>query len=453
MTVPFSPGGEQRRLVDDVGQVGAGHADGALGQPFEVGVRGDGLALGMHLQHCTAARQVGVGHRDLAVEAAGPQQRRIEDVGPVGGRDEDDAGARVEPVHFDQQLVQRLLAFVVTAAEAGAALAAHRVDLVDENDARVVLLGLLEQVAHPRRADADEHLDEVGAGDREKRNSGFPRHRAGQQRLTRSGRAVEQHALGDLGAQRLIAAGVLQEVLDLIELFDRLVDAGNVGKRGLGHVLVEQLGAGFAEPESHSGAALHAGEHHEQTHQQQQRQHVDQQLAQDAALVDHRADLRVLGAQRVEQLDRVPARVFGDDLVGILGVVVALFQGQPQLLLAVVDLRALDVVAVDLRHRHRRVDRLIAAGVVAEIEERPTEQQHDGNRRDGADNVFPVHQSSALLARSFPDIHAAGKVQATARGDRQLRQSRSAAGRPIVVVAIASSGRAGAQPVAAILWT
>ena len=46
-----------------------------------------------------------------------------------------------------------------------------------------------------------------------------------------------------------------------------------------------------------------------------------------------------------------------------------------------------------------------------------------------ADHVFPVHQSSALLARSFPDIHAAGKVQATARGDRQLRQSRSAAGR------------------------
>ena len=33
------PGGEQRGLVDDVGQVGAGHADGALGQTVEVGVR------------------------------------------------------------------------------------------------------------------------------------------------------------------------------------------------------------------------------------------------------------------------------------------------------------------------------------------------------------------------------------------------------------------------------
>jgi len=39
-----------------------------------------------------------------------------------------------------------------------------RVDLVDEDDARRVLLGLAEEVAHARRADADEHLDELGAG-------------------------------------------------------------------------------------------------------------------------------------------------------------------------------------------------------------------------------------------------------------------------------------------------
>ena len=74
----------------------------------------------------------------------------------------------LEPVHLDQQLVQRLLALVVAAAEARAALATDRVDLVDEDDAGAVLLGLLEQVTHPGGADADEHLDEVGTGDRVK---------------------------------------------------------------------------------------------------------------------------------------------------------------------------------------------------------------------------------------------------------------------------------------------
>jgi hypothetical protein len=51
---------------------------------------------------------------------------------------------------------------------------ADGVDLVDEHDAGRVLLALLEQVADARRADADEHLDEVRAADREERNVGFP---------------------------------------------------------------------------------------------------------------------------------------------------------------------------------------------------------------------------------------------------------------------------------------
>ena len=108
-----------------------------------------------------ASDDVGVGHHDLAVEAAGPQQRRVEHVGPVGGGDQDDAFIRLEAVHLHQELVERLLAFVITAAQAGAAMASDRVDLVDEDDAGRVLLGLLEHVAHPARADADEHLDEI----------------------------------------------------------------------------------------------------------------------------------------------------------------------------------------------------------------------------------------------------------------------------------------------------
>jgi hypothetical protein len=51
----------------------------------------------------------------------------------------------------------------VAAAQASAAVAAHGIDLVHENDARRRLLRLLEQVAHAACADADEHLDEVGA--------------------------------------------------------------------------------------------------------------------------------------------------------------------------------------------------------------------------------------------------------------------------------------------------
>ena len=110
-----------------------------------------------------AAAHVRQRHDDLAIEAAGTQQGRIEHVRPVGRRDHDDAIVAFEAIHLDQQLVERLLALVMAAAQARTALPADGIDLVDENDAGSVLLGLLEHVAHARSADADEHLDEIGA--------------------------------------------------------------------------------------------------------------------------------------------------------------------------------------------------------------------------------------------------------------------------------------------------
>src|SRR5207248_11138289 len=64
-------------------------------------------------------------------------------------------------VHLDEQLIQRLLALVVTAAQACAAVAADGVDLVHEDDAWAVLLRLLEQVAHARGARSEEHTSEL----------------------------------------------------------------------------------------------------------------------------------------------------------------------------------------------------------------------------------------------------------------------------------------------------
>ena len=123
----------------------------------------DLLVLQVHLEDRDPLFLGREGHDDLAVEATRAQQRRVEDVGPVGRRHHHDALGGLEAVHLGEHLVQRLLALVVAAAETGAALAADRVDLVDEDDRGRLLACGLEEVAHARRADADEHLHEVGA--------------------------------------------------------------------------------------------------------------------------------------------------------------------------------------------------------------------------------------------------------------------------------------------------
>ena len=242
-----APRGEDGRLVDEVGQVGAGEAGRLAGDAFDVDALVERLALGVDLEDLGPALHVGPVEDDLAVEAARAQERRVEDVGAVGGGDDDHVGVRVEAVHLDEDLVEGLLALVVAATEAGAALAADRVDLVDEDDARRVALGLVEQVADAAGADADEHLDELRAGDAEERHAGLTGDGAGHQRLAGAGRPDEQHAARDARAERVELLRVLEELDDFLELGLGLVDAGHVVERDDGLVAEEHPGAALAE--------------------------------------------------------------------------------------------------------------------------------------------------------------------------------------------------------------
>ena len=239
-----SPHGVQSRLVDEVGQVRTGHARGATGDDRQVHVGPDPLVLAVHLQDRQALVEVGKRHDDLAVEAARSQQRGVQDVGPVGRGHYDDALGDVETVHFVQHLVQGLLALIVPAAEPSAALAPDRVDLVDEDDGRRLLAGGLEQVADPARTDAHEHLHEVRTAHREEGNARLAGHGAGQQRLAGAGRADEQHAFGHTCADLLEAARRLEEVDDLADLlFDALI-AGDVVEGRPGSFCRVDLGPG-----------------------------------------------------------------------------------------------------------------------------------------------------------------------------------------------------------------
>ena len=96
----------ERGLVHEVGEVRAGEADGAARQDLDVDIVGHRDLAGVHGEDAFAAAHVGTIHDHAAIETARAQQRRIEHVGPVGRRHQDDAFVRFEAVHLDQQLVQ-----------------------------------------------------------------------------------------------------------------------------------------------------------------------------------------------------------------------------------------------------------------------------------------------------------------------------------------------------------
>ena len=227
----LAAGGEQRRLVREQRDVGAGRARRRGRDALEVHVGRERQRAGMDLQDLRAALAVGRLDRDAAVEAPRTQQRRVQDLGAVRGAQDDHVRADLEPVHLGQDLVERLLALVVAAADpahVARARAADRVQLVDEDDRRRRLLGLLEQVAHARGAHAHDRLDELRGRHGEEGGVRLARHRAGQQRLAGPRRPVEQHAAGDPRAELRVALRVLQEVHHLDQLVLGLVDPGYV---------------------------------------------------------------------------------------------------------------------------------------------------------------------------------------------------------------------------------
>src|SRR5437764_721877 len=126
-------------------------------------------------------------------------------------------GAGVKTVQLGEQLVQRLLFFVMPAAPGiGAAGAAERVELVDKDDARRLLPRLLEQITHARGADPDKHLDEFRAVDREERHIGLAGDGSRQQRLAGPRRADQQHPFRHPAAEPAVAHRVFQERNDLL---------------------------------------------------------------------------------------------------------------------------------------------------------------------------------------------------------------------------------------------
>jgi hypothetical protein len=256
------------------------------------------------------------GNDDLAVEAARPQQGRVQGLGAVGGRHDDHPGGRVEAVHLRQHLVQGLVPLIVGDQLAAAALA-DGVDLVDEDDRGGPLARLHKQIPDPGRPDPDEHLHKRGAGDRDERHVGLAGDRPGQQSLAGPGGADHQHALGADGPGPPVAVGVLEEVDHLGDLAFGPLIAGHIGKGRLRPLSIEHLGPRPADP-PHPGqlAAGRAAQVDEDGDEEQQRQQAEQhrpdrgaradRLDLDVVVVEELGELVVLEVGRIRRLEAGP---------------------------------------------------------------------------------------------------------------------------------------------------
>eukprot|EP00962_Isochrysis_galbana_P028323 scaffold8934_cov94-Isochrysis_galbana.AAC.2 len=324
----LAPRRDERRLVADVGDVGAREARGQrrhlLGECFGVAVESD--AGQVYPKDLGSSPDVGQVHHDLPVEAARPEERRVEHVGAVGPGQHHHPGRRREPVELDEQLVERVLPLVVAAKAALATRAADGVDLVNEDEAGRVGPGLGEQVAHARRADAHEHLDKVGARDGVEGRLRLTRCGLGQQSLATTGRSDEQRSLWDLGAELGVTLGLLENVDELHHLHLGLLQPGHVLEAGLHLGRLDSLGLAHVEQPAAGAHAAHAAHgaagHGDEEANEQQRRYVPARLGHPRSLRDELyrhvlakrdAELRLI---RLEPLLKRVERADGEEVGG-----------------------------------------------------------------------------------------------------------------------------------------
>ena len=203
-----------------------------------------------------------------------------------------------------------------------------------------MLASLLEQVAHPCRADPDEHLDEFRTGDREERHPGLAGHRAGEQGLAGPRWADQQHALGRPAAEPPVFDRVLQKVDDLDQFLLGLVDPGDIGEGDPGFLFDIDLGAALADRHHAAEPALPEApdREHPDPDEEDRRQHPRQQVADPVAFDDAAVDHAVL----VETLRQIGGDPRGDEVLEPVGL--CLFQRAADVILGDRDLGDLAVV-------------------------------------------------------------------------------------------------------------
>lgn len=202
---------------------------GEIGSDVTVSLGSNGLqvdvlrklhVLGVDLQDLQTARRVGDTDVDLTIETSETTESRVDGVGAVSGRHNDNVGASLHAVHEGKELGNNTtLDFSVGLLTLGC----DRVDLIDKDDGRRVLLGFLEGLAQVRLGLTGHLGHDFGTVDQEEESTGLVGHGTSHQSLTRTGRAVHEDTTGRLDTNGLeelgVAKGQFDKLTDLSHLF------------------------------------------------------------------------------------------------------------------------------------------------------------------------------------------------------------------------------------------
>ena len=216
----------------------------------------------MHLENLFSAFFIRPVHEDVTIEPSRPEQRGIQNLGPVCGRHQDDAHIWVETVHLHQELVEGLFPFIMTPHGSEASGFSQGIQFIDENDAGRLLFGLHKKVPHPSRTETHEHLHKLRSAQAEERHAALSCNRLGQKSLPGSRWTYEQDPFWHFAAQFRKLRGLLEEFNHLHQFLFGFIHTGRVFKGDVQLILHVDFGLVFAQ--GHKAGLLAGHTFHEE---------------------------------------------------------------------------------------------------------------------------------------------------------------------------------------------
>ena len=202
-------------LIDHIGKIGTHQTCRRKCQCIQIHGLIHHDVLGMYLECLQTPLQIRLVDNDPAVKTSRTEQRLVQYLRTVGCSENQNSLGRVKTVHLRKELVQCLLSLIV-AAVTGVTALTDRIDLIDKDDTRCLLLRFLKQIPHTGSSDTDEHLHKIRTCQREKRYLRLARHCLGKERLTGSRRSHKKRTLRQLRTDVAVLFRVVQEIDNLL---------------------------------------------------------------------------------------------------------------------------------------------------------------------------------------------------------------------------------------------
>src|SRR6056300_29522 len=208
---------EARRLLRDLSQLYI------IGQLF---------VSGMNTQDLFASPNTRQRHGDFTIETTRAKECIVENVDTIRGGDDNNTSLIIKTIHFREKLINGLFAFIIRRHATRTALLTHSIDLINEDDTRLIFTSNFKKVANPLGTHTDKHFNKVCGRALNERNIGFTCDSASEKSLTCTRLTREEGTAWDFGPTSKVSLGLLEKIHNLLEFIFGSINTFNITETG-----------------------------------------------------------------------------------------------------------------------------------------------------------------------------------------------------------------------------